>query len=187
MLRFRALFHHTGKYILAFMIGVLFVSLVACSKTQPPTVQPTRTKTPKPTFTQRAPSSTLVPLTKTPTPPPTATPRPTNTPEPTVELTESPTESPTEEPSATPLPPTAVPKEAGSDAGDSSAGDSAAAGSAAQSSAGSVSSKPKGSPLAFEPEFPGVSPASEPPGHDEHTNPLSGQHVDSTFLPQSLG
>lgn len=38
--------------------------------------------------------------------------------------------------------------------------------------------KPKGSPLTFEPEFPPVSPASEPPTHDDHTNPLSGRHVD---------
>jgi hypothetical protein len=49
---------------------------------------------------------------------------------------------------------------------------------ATQASSGSVAAQPKGSSLTYEPQFPGVSPASPPPSYDDHTNPLSGQHVD---------
>lgn len=43
-----------------------------------------------------------------------------------------------------------------------------------------MAAKPKGAPLAYEPVYPSVSPASEPPSYDDHTNPLSGRQVEDS-------
>ncbi len=44
-------------------------------------------------------------------------------------------------------------------------------------SSGQVAVRPKGSPLTYEPEFAGVSPASAPPSYDGSINPLTGLPV----------
>jgi len=156
---------------LALASAALF-ALCSCSAPTPtPSPEPTPTRTPKPTFTMLA-EATELPTesvasptadnaTATDVPRPTATPTlrpPTATSEPTA------TETPTVEPTPDSPAPTQAPKSV--------------------ASAGSVATKPKGSPLSYEPQFPAIRPVSAPPSFDDHTNPLSGEDVDDPGLLQ---
>jgi len=156
------------RWILAVCIlGLALLGLVACQQEPEQALAPTATKTLRPTYTPLQPTATPVLPTATkfrPTVTKTATTAPTETPEPTEEPTATP-----EPPTATPVPPTPEPKPEQA---------AAAEEPAVKASSGQVAAQPKGSPLTYEPEFPGPAPASEPPSHDDHTNPLSGVHVD---------
>ena len=176
------LFHHLNntslgalkRTLAALAILVMVCSLVGCRKAAPIAQQPTPTccKTPKPTFTSVAlaravPTSTAVQTKGLPISTQTLTAMPSDTPKPTLEPSATPTASPsatpTQEPTVVIQKPTAKP---------------ATVAAPAASSAGAMAAKPKGSSLAYQPEFPAVAPAGEPPTFDAHTNPLSGQHVD---------
>ena len=156
---------------LVLVVAIVACSVIGCSKRPlPQEPNPTVTKTPKPTFTRVKlvkSTSTPIPPTASPTLRPTHTERPTDTPEPSLEPSATPTPepsaTPTEEPTAKPAEPTPVP---------------VAKPAASSSSAGAMAAKPKGSSLVYEPEFPPVSPVSDPPTHGERTNPLSGRRVD---------
>lgn len=114
---------------------------------------------------------------------PTATPNPTATPVPP---------SPTYTSTHTPLPPTAtrtstataVPTDTAEPTDTASpvpaateAAPAATAAPTSNASAGESAALPKGSSLDYVPEFPAVSPASEPPTYDASTNPLTGLPV----------
>lgn len=152
------------------VILVLASGAVGCDRLtrDTPEPTPTLTKTPQPTFTPLdTPTQVALIATATATTAPsTPSPTVTDTPEATATETEVPEPTATDtgapEPTATPQAQPAAPKPA----------------AAAPSSAGSLAAKPKGSPLQYQPEFPRVSPASEPPAYDDHTNPLTGQRVD---------
>lgn len=149
---------------------MLLLTLLCTASCKRAEVEPTPvspTKTPKPTFTPRPVAQVLPTHTTKPTEttvvPPTATAVPPTS---TATLTIEPTDVPTEEPTAAPTAkPTVKPA-------------AVAAAKQAGSSAGAVAAKPKGAPLAYQPEFAGASPASEPPDYGDHVNPLSGVHVD---------
>ena len=180
-----------------FVIVALAFSIAGCAEPAPlPTREPLPTLTPKPTFTpvkvtQNQPMSTsLVPPTPitTPTVVPTAQPASTETPMPTETPTSTDTataiaaDAETSAPTVT-LAPTQAPTFTSSpaeapDPTEVSEPTEAPKATAAPASSGGSAAKPKGAPLAYEPEFPPVSPASEPPSYDDHTNPLTGRHVD---------
>ena len=150
------------------ILTLLFTASCKRAEVEPTPVSPT--KTPKPTFTPRPVAQALPTHTAKPTAtavPPTATPTATAVPPTaTATLTIEPTEVPTEEPTVAPTAKPTVKVAA------------VAAAKPAASSAGAVAAQPKGSPLAYQPEFVGPSPASGPADYGDHVNPLSGVHVD---------
>ena len=158
------------RWILAAcVLGLVLLGMVACQQEPEQALAPTATKTLRPTYTPLQPTATPVPPTATkvrPTATMTATAEPTATPEPTEEPTATP-----DPPTATPIPPTPTPEPEAQEA-------TAAQEPATKASSGQVAAQPKGSPLTYAPEFPGPAPVSGPPSHDDHTNPLSGVHVD---------
>ena len=152
--------------LLVSALALMLLGLVACKQEAAQSLSPTATKTLKPTYTPLEPTDTSLPPTTTKAwPSATPTAAATDTPVPTEESTATP-----EPPTATPVPPTPKPE--------SETKEEAPAESANAASSGSVAAQSKGSPLTYQPEFPGPAPLSEPPGLDDHTNPLSGVHVD---------
>ena len=112
----------------------------------------------------------------TPTPQPTATkrPKPTFTP---VQMVVVATNTPIPPPRpVVPVPEPKIPTPAATPTAKPPSGEPQTA------SSGSVSAKPKGSSLMYEHEYPGPSPKSDPPALNEHTNPLSGRHVDDSSM-----
>jgi hypothetical protein len=115
--------------------------------------------------------------------PPTFTPEPTATPVPASPTTRptamflpaSPTAKPT-----TAEPPSAAPTQVATPRVTAEAQALAVAPAASKP----VVARPRGKPLAYELQFPSVSPVGDPPGYDGHTNPLSGVRVENPGLIQ---
>jgi len=160
-------------------LALAFVALLAlcsCSSPTPtPSPVPTSTRTPKPTFTALA-KATALPTVRV-IPPTVVSSTATNAPSPTATSTQQPptvTPQPaaTGTPTAEPTPVAPVPSEPTKAPPQSVA------------SAGAVATKPKGAPLSYEPQFPATRPVAAPASFDDHTNPLSGGHVDDPGLLQ---
>lgn len=126
-----------------------------------------------------------------PSPPPSVTPAPTSTPYPTVTQTASPTATrtatSTRQPTATACPtvtpsPTATAEPTTPPPATSGAALSSPVATAAPAVA--VAAQPKGAPLTYQPVFPAVSPAQQPPLYDAYTNPLTGVRVGDSALAQ---
>jgi len=162
--------HHTpvsSRLRLLFLaVAVALVALVGCNQAGTLTAEPAEPTPPTEKVVVSLPSPTPTQSTATftaePTAIPTSTPLPpTNTPTRMTTRTRTPTATRTTAPS--PQPTTTA---------------TAAATAIPKPTAAPAAPPPPSGSVNYQPEFPPVSPASEPPAFDDHTNPLSGQHVD---------